>query len=61
MNKNDLIADVAKKAGLSKTDAAKAVDAFIASVTGALKKGDESPFIDGVCSKAEILSNNWFE
>ena len=41
MNKNDLIADVAKKAGLSKTDAAKAVDAFIASVTGALKKGDE--------------------
>lgn len=27
----------------------------------ALKKGDESPFIDGVCSKAEILSNNWFE
>ncbi len=41
MNKNDLIADVAKKAGLSKTDAAKAVDAFVASVTGALKKGDE--------------------
>ena len=41
MNKNDLIADVAKKAGLSKTDAAKAVDAFVAAVTGALKKNDE--------------------
>jgi len=41
MNKNDLIAEVAKKAGFSKTDTAKAVDAFVGVVTGALKKGDE--------------------
>lgn len=41
MNKNELIADVAKKAGLSKTDAAKAVDAFVEVVTGALKKGGD--------------------
>lgn len=41
MNKNELIADVAKKAGFSKTDAARAVDAFVASVTTALKKGGE--------------------
>ena len=38
MNKVELIADVAKKAALSKTDAAKAVDAFIAAVAGALKR-----------------------
>ncbi len=41
MNKNDLIADVAARAGFSKNDAGKAVDAFIDSIVGALKKGDE--------------------
>lgn len=41
MNKNDLVAEVAKNTGLSKTDAAKAVDAFLGAVAGALKKGDE--------------------
>ncbi len=41
MNKNELIAEVAKKAGLSKTDAGKATDAFVEVVTGTLKKGGE--------------------
>ncbi len=41
MNKNELVAAVAEEAGLTKVDAAKAVDAFVASVTAALKKGEE--------------------
>ncbi len=41
MNKNDLVTGVAKKAGLSKTDASKAVDAFVDVVTATLKKGDD--------------------
>lgn len=41
MNKNELVSKVAEEAGLTKTDAAKAVDAFVSAVTGALKKGDE--------------------
>jgi DNA-binding protein HU-beta len=40
VNKNDLISSVADKAGLSKADAGKAVDAVIASVQGALAGGD---------------------
>ncbi len=41
MNKNELVAEMAKKAGLTKADAARAVDAFVASVTTALKKGGD--------------------
>ncbi len=41
MNKNDLVASVASKSGLSKADATSAVDAVFESVTGALKGGDE--------------------
>lgn len=41
MNKTELVASVAEKAGLSKKDADKAVAAFIDSVTTALKKGDK--------------------
>jgi DNA-binding protein HU-beta len=41
MNKNDLIAEVADATGLTKADAAKAVDAVLDSVTNSLKKGDE--------------------
>jgi DNA-binding protein HU-beta len=40
MNKQELIAAVAAEANLTKAEAAKAVDAFAASVTKALKKGD---------------------
>ncbi|MHC5306892.1 HU family DNA-binding protein [Bartonella sp. LJL80] len=41
MNKNELVGSVAEKAGISKTQAAAAVDAFIASVTDALKDGGD--------------------
>jgi DNA-binding protein HU-beta len=41
MNKNDLIAAVAEVTGLTKADAAKAVDAVLDSITGSLKKGKE--------------------
>ena len=41
VNKNDLIAHVADAAGLSKADAAKAVDATFDGITAALKSGDE--------------------
>ena len=41
MNKNELIDSMAAEAGMTKADAGKALDAFIASVTAALKKSDE--------------------
>ncbi len=41
MNKNDLVAAVASRTGLSKTDSAKAVDGIIDAVTAALKGGGE--------------------
>ncbi len=41
MNKNDLIAAVAEKAGVTKTDASKTVDALFDAVTGALANGDD--------------------
>lgn len=41
MNKNDLVSAVAEASGLTKTDAAKAVEATFEAVTNALKKGDE--------------------
>ncbi len=41
MNKNELIAEIAEQADLTKAKAAEAVDAFIESVTDALASGDE--------------------
>lgn len=41
MNKNELIADVAARAGLSKVDAGNAVDAIVASIESALVSGDD--------------------
>ncbi len=41
MNKNDLISVVADKAGLSKADAAKAVDAVFDGIEAALKQSGE--------------------
>lgn len=41
MNKNDLIASVASRTGLSKADAAKAIDATLSSVTASLSGGTE--------------------
>ena len=40
MNKNDVIDAVAERTGLAKSDAARAVEAVISTVTEALQKGD---------------------
>ncbi len=40
MNKAELIGSIADKSGLSKTEAGKALDAFVSSVSDALKGGD---------------------
>lgn len=45
MTKNELIAAVADTSRLSKTDAAKAVEATFDIITGALKQGDEVKLI----------------
>ena len=41
MNKNDLVAVVAGKAGMSKADAARAVDAVFDGITDSLRGGSE--------------------
>ncbi len=45
MNKNDLVEAVASEASLSKADAGRAVDAVVAAITGALKRGDSVSLI----------------
>ena len=45
MNKSELIESIAGKSGLSKADAAKALDALIESVTEGLSKGDRIALI----------------
>lgn len=41
MNKTELIAEIAKKAELSKKDAAKALDAAVESISCAMAEGDK--------------------
>ena len=41
MNKTELIAEIAEKAGLSKKDSEAAVKAFVDAVSESLKKGDK--------------------
>ncbi len=41
MNKTEFIAAIAEKAGLSKVDAKKALDAFIQTVSEEMKKGEK--------------------
>jgi DNA-binding protein HU-beta len=45
MNKGELIEAVAAAADLTKSDATKAVEAFVETVTKALKKGDQVAII----------------
>ena len=40
MNKSDLVSAIADNSGLSKADAARALDATTSAITGALAKGD---------------------
>jgi DNA-binding protein HU-beta len=41
MNQTELIAAVAERARLTKTDAGKAVEALVGTITDAMKQGDE--------------------
>ena len=41
MNKDDLISKVASTVGLSKTEAAKSVNAVFSNISGSLKSGNE--------------------
>ncbi len=41
MNKNELVGEVADKAGITKAQAGDAIDAALDAITAALKKGDE--------------------
>ncbi len=45
MKKVELVEAVAEAAGLTKTDATKAIDATFAAITEALKKGDRVPVV----------------
>ncbi|MCP5367426.1 MAG: HU family DNA-binding protein [Hyphomicrobiales bacterium] len=62
MNKNDLIASVADSAGLSKSDAAEAVDAVFSAITSSLKAGQEVRLVGfgtfSVASRAATTGRN---
>ncbi|MBL4601845.1 MAG: HU family DNA-binding protein, partial [Emcibacteraceae bacterium] len=45
MNKNELINSVAEVAGLSKADAAQAVDGVFSTIVNTLASGDEVRFV----------------
>ena len=45
MNKTELVNSIAEKAGLSKADAKKAIDACVESIVDALKAGDKVSLI----------------
>jgi len=45
MKKVELVEAVATKAGLTKADAARALDATLEAITKALKKGDRVPLV----------------
>jgi len=54
MNKNDLVTAVTGSAGLSKADAARAVDSVFENITSSLQKGDEVRLVGfGTLSVAE--------
>ena len=45
MNKKELVSAIAEKTGMKKKDAEAMLDAFVASVKGALKKGEKVALI----------------
>ncbi len=62
MNKNDLVAAVSGSAGLSKADAAKAVDSVFDSITDSLKGGNEVRLVGfgtfSVANRKESVGRN---
>ena len=61
MNKAELIGAMAAESGLSKTDSKKALDAFTASVTKAMKAGDSELSVwwkeEHVCVSIPLLKS----
>ena len=45
MNKSELVSAIAEEAGLTKADAAKALDATVATITNAMSSGDSVAII----------------
>jgi DNA-binding protein HU-beta len=45
MNKQDVVARIAKDTGVTKSSAAAAIDSLLAAITRALKKGDAITFV----------------
>ena len=61
MNKSELISAMAAEAQMSKADAKKALDAFISSVTNAMKAGDKVALVGfGTFSVSERASSSVF-
>ncbi|HJT68679.1 MAG TPA: HU family DNA-binding protein [Terriglobales bacterium] len=59
MNKADLIDRIAAGCGISKTQAASAIDTTVDSITGALKKGDRVALIGfGTFSTSQRKARN---
>jgi len=62
MKKVELVEAVAAKAGLTKADATRAIDATFEAITGALKKGDKAPIAGfgtfGVSRRAARVGHN---
>ena len=58
MNKSELISAMAAEAGLSKADSKRALDAFIASVTKALKKGRKNREKKGIGVPFSVIEQN---
>ena len=59
MNKTELIAEVAKKCGLSKKDAEKAVNATFDTVTDALCSGEKVLWVEPVTISAPSSNGFW--
>ena len=62
MNKNELISSIASSTGLTKTDSAKALDAFVSVVSKTLKSGKEVRLVGfgtfGVSKRAATTGRN---
>lgn len=55
MNKNELVSAVAEKAGLTKADAASAVDAVFETVQGELKNGGDIRWPASAASPSAVV------
>ena len=59
MNKNDLIASVASSAGLSKSDATRAIESFLDSITNALKSAENKNYKYFIVDAALLFEANF--